>query len=241
VLDEARAVDCLTAAVYYEAAYESLDGQRAVAQVVLNRMRHPAYPKTVCGVVFQGSERTTGCQFTFTCDGSLKRTPSEAGWSRARQVAVAALNGYVMKRVGNATHYHAVYVAPYWSPNLVKVAAIGAHVFYRWTGGWGLPPAFSGSYAGAETEGFQIAALDGLGAGATVELDPSAVPAPNEAESPPEMIDVERQTPVSAEAQAEIVSVADAAKDASAIIPADELDWAGRPKERGPSRIAAGF
>jgi len=238
VLDEARALDCLTAAVYYEAAYESLDGQRAVAQVVLNRLRHPAYPKTVCGVVFQGSERTTGCQFTFACDGSLKRPPSEAAWSRARKVAAAALDGYVMKKIGNATHYHAVYVAPYWSPNLVKVAAIGAHVFYRWTGGMGLPPAFSGSYAGAETEGFQIAALDGLGAGATVEVDPAAASAPAP-ESEPEVIDVERQTPVSAEAQAEIISVADAAKDASAIIPADQLDWAGRPKARGPSRIAA--
>jgi spore germination cell wall hydrolase CwlJ-like protein len=238
MLDEARALDCLTAAVYYEAAYESLDGQRAVAQVVLNRMRHPAYPKTVCGVVFQGSERVTGCQLTFTCDGSLTRTPNETVWSRARQVALSALNGYVMKKVGNATHYHAVYVAPYWSPNLVKVAAIGAHVFYRWTGGWGLPPAFSGSYAGAETEGFQIAALDRLGAGTTVEVDATANPPPA-AEEPPPAVHVESQAPVSAEAQAQIMSVADAAKDVAAIVPAEKLDWAGRPIDRGPSRIAA--
>jgi spore germination cell wall hydrolase CwlJ-like protein len=238
MLDEARALDCLTAAVYYEAAYETVEGQRAVAQVVLNRMRHPAYPKTVCGVVFQGSERTTGCQFTFTCDGALQRTPNEAVWSRARQVAQAALNGYVMKKVGNATHYHAIYVAPYWSPNLVKVAAIGAHVFYRWTGGWGMPPAFSGRYAGAETEGFQIAALDRLGAGNMVEVDASSNPPPAE-EPPPPVAEVEAQPTVSAEAQTQILSVADAAKDAADIIPADQLDWAGRPRARGPSRIAA--
>jgi len=239
MLDEARAVDCLAAAVYYEAAYESLDGQRAVAQVVLNRMRHPAYPKTVCGVVFQGSERTTGCQFTFTCDGSLKRTPSEAGWARARQVALDALNGYVMKKVGNATHYHAVYVAPYWSPNLVKVAAIGAHVFYRWTGGWGLPPAFSGAYAGAETESFQIAAIDRFGAGATMEVAEPADAKSAEAETQP-VVEVEPATTAAAASKTlEIVSAADVAKDAADIIPADQLDWAGRLKERGPSRIAA--
>lgn len=155
--DGGRAIDCLAAAVYYEAAYETVDGQRAVAQVVLNRMRHPAYPKTVCGVVFQGSERTTGCQFTFTCDGALSRPPTVDGWAQARRVAMAALDGYVMKKVGNATHYHAEYVAPYWSPSLVKVAAIGAHVFYRWTGGWGLPPAFAGRYAGEEPEAYRVA------------------------------------------------------------------------------------
>jgi spore germination cell wall hydrolase CwlJ-like protein len=113
VLDEARAVDCMTAAIYYEAAFESPEGQRAVAQVVLNRLRHPAFPKTVCGVIFQGSNRATGCQFTFTCDGSLAREPNPEIWNRARKIAEAALNGYVMKKVGNATHYHASYVAPY--------------------------------------------------------------------------------------------------------------------------------
>jgi spore germination cell wall hydrolase CwlJ-like protein len=73
--DRARSIECLTAAIYYEAATEPLDGQRAVAQVVLNRVRHPAYPSTVCGVVFEGARRITGCQFTFTCDGSLRRPP----------------------------------------------------------------------------------------------------------------------------------------------------------------------
>jgi len=147
-----RSVDCLTAAVYYESAHESADGQRAVAQVVLNRVRHPHYPKTVCGVVFQGHQRTTGCQFTFTCDGSLRRTPAAHLWARARQVAEQALAGYVHRMVGWATHYHANYVFPYWAPTLAKVAQIGAHIFYRWDGGWGRPGAFVGRYAGVEPD-----------------------------------------------------------------------------------------
>jgi spore germination cell wall hydrolase CwlJ-like protein len=152
-VESLRALDCLTAAVYYEAAKESDAGQQAVAQVVLNRMRHIAYPKTVCGVVFEGSQRTTGCQFSFTCDGSLNRKPDPAMWSRAAKAATAALNGAVMKGVGNATHYHANYVAPYWMPSLVKVATVGAHVFYRWEGGWGRPGAFNERYAGFEMDG----------------------------------------------------------------------------------------
>jgi hypothetical protein len=121
-----------------------------VAQVVLNRMRHPAYPKSVCGVVYQGSARTTGCQFTFTCDGSLRWKPEPALWRQARAVAERALDGYVDKQVGSATHYHAQYVAPYWAPTLVKMKQVGAHIFYRWTGPWGEPGAFNGRYAGGE-------------------------------------------------------------------------------------------
>jgi spore germination cell wall hydrolase CwlJ-like protein len=148
--DRLRSLECLTAAVYYEAAIEPLDGQRAVAQVVLNRVRHPAYPNTVCGVVFEGAERRTGCQFTFTCDGSLARTPSQAVWERARRVAEAALGGYVHAPVGWATHYHTNWVVPYWAANLVKAANVGTHIFYRWTGGWGRPPAFASRHAGVE-------------------------------------------------------------------------------------------
>ncbi|HVF94144.1 MAG TPA: cell wall hydrolase [Sphingomonas sp.] len=146
------ALDCLTNAVYYEAASESDDGERAVAQVVLNRVRHPAFPATVCGVVYQGAERTTGCQFTFTCDGALLRTPSAAGWARAQRVARAALKGYVFAPVGNATHYHANFVVPYWASSLDRAATIGAHIFYRWAGSWGRPPAFYQRYAGIEPD-----------------------------------------------------------------------------------------
>lgn len=147
-----RAADCLTAAIYYEAATESAQGQRGVAQVILNRVRHPAYPKSVCDVVYQGAERTTGCQFSFTCDGSLLRTPMQSFWKRARAVAVAALSGSVEPSVGLATHYHANYVVPYWSSSLARSATIGAHIFYRWNGRWGTPAAFTGRYAQLEPD-----------------------------------------------------------------------------------------
>lgn len=148
--DRMRSIECLTATIYYEAASESEDGQRAVAQVVLNRVRHPAYPASVCGVVYQGSERSSGCQFTFTCDGSLLRTPSVAGWVRARRIAAAALSGSVYAPVGHATHYHTHQVLPHWAPSLIKSAVIGAHIFYRWNGGWGTPAAFRQAYVGVE-------------------------------------------------------------------------------------------
>lgn len=145
-----RALQCLTQAIYFEARSESDDGQRAVAQVVLNRVRHPRYPDSVCGVVYQGSERRTGCQFTFTCDGSLRRTPSAEGWARARRYAEEALGGFVFSPVGLSTFYHANYVMPAWAPRLAKVTQIGAHIFYRLPGGWGQPGAFSDRYAGVE-------------------------------------------------------------------------------------------
>ena len=145
-----RALQCLSQAVYYEAAREPQLGQEGVAQVVLNRMRHPAYPKSVCGVVYQGAARVTGCQFTFTCDGALRWAPEPGLWRRAKAVAERALAGYVDKTVGSATHYHAQYVAPYWAPTLVKMTQVGQHIFYRWTGPWGEPPAFTGRYAGGE-------------------------------------------------------------------------------------------
>lgn len=142
------AEQCLAQAVYYEAAGQSLAGQRAIAQVVLNRMRHPAFPKSVCGVVYQGSERRTGCQFTFTCDGSLARTPSRSGWDVADRIALAALSGAVEPAVGTATHYHADFVVPYWSSTLQKLVTIGNHIFYRYPGFWGSRRAFNGVYAG---------------------------------------------------------------------------------------------
>ncbi len=149
-LDQLRSQDCLAQAIYYEARSEDEAGQRAVAQVVLNRLRHPAYPRSVCGVVYQGSERRTGCQFTFTCDGSLARSPSGPGWSRARRIAAESLAGKVYGPVGLATHYHTNQVLPYWAPKLLKSAVVGAHIFYRWNGGWGRPGAFRQHYAGVE-------------------------------------------------------------------------------------------
>lgn len=148
--DRARALHCLSLAVYYEAGSESLNGQHAVAQVVINRMRHPAWPHSICGVVFQGSERATGCQFTFTCDGALRKPPSGRRWRASQSVAYAALTGYVQAEVGLATHYHTDWVAPKWAPSLKKLTKIGTHIFYTWKGKGGTPIAFANTYAGKE-------------------------------------------------------------------------------------------
>ena len=149
--DMLRASLCLTSAIYYEAANEPDDGQRAVAQVVLNRVRHPAYPNSVCGVVYQGTERNdTLCQFTFGCDGAMARAPTSLGWARARRVAVAALSGSVFAPVGLATHYHTLAVAPYWRTSLTPTGIFGAHIFYKMPGGAGEPRAFHARYYGAE-------------------------------------------------------------------------------------------
>ena len=137
------AAECLALAIAYEAGQEPLAGQEAVAQVILNRVRHPAYPGSVCGVVWQGSERRSGCQFTFTCDGSLHRPRSPAQMAAARAVAVRVLAGESIDHVRGATHYHADYVSPYWAPSLARVRQIATHIFYRapgaWPGGEGAP------------------------------------------------------------------------------------------------------
>lgn len=157
-LDRARALECLTAAVYYEAASESDAGQRAVAQVVLNRVRHPAFPATVCGVVYQGASPPGGqaggeggaCQFSFACDGSAARTPSRDGWARAARNAAMILTGRAVAPVGLATHYHTYAVTPAWNRTLVMTDAIGAHFFHRWKGYWGTAAAFTRIYRGGE-------------------------------------------------------------------------------------------
>jgi spore germination cell wall hydrolase CwlJ-like protein len=187
---QARAVDCLAAAVYYEAGDDAV-GERAVAQVILNRLRHPAFPKTVCGVVFQGSERSTGCQFTFTCDGAILRyMPTPTAWERARDVARLALNGSVYRAVGHATHYHTDWVVPYWSASLEKITEVHTHLFFRWAGWWGTPPAFNRDYAGVEPNigkmarlspvhqgGGEDAALLGIDNLEGMFVDPASIPA----------------------------------------------------------------
>jgi hypothetical protein len=145
-----RAQECLAQAVWYEAASESEAGQRAVAQVVLNRVAHPSWPSSVCGVVYQGSERQTGCQFTFTCDGSLARRPSGTSWAQAQRIATDALAGSVYAPVGLATHYHTLWVNPYWAGSLDHIGTIGAHRFYRNRGASGQAGAFRNAYAGFE-------------------------------------------------------------------------------------------
>jgi hypothetical protein len=125
-----QATECLATAALYEAGDDER-GQKAVIQVILNRVRHPGYPKTICGVVYQGSKRPTGCQFSFTCDGSMQRRRIRDGWTSARKAARLALDGYVFAAVGTATHYHTDWVAPYWSGSLDKLAQVHSHIFYR--------------------------------------------------------------------------------------------------------------
>lgn len=128
-LQAARDLDCMTDAVYFEARGESKRGQQAVATVVMNRVRNPHFPKTVCGVVFQRA--AGGCQFSFACDGSMRHGREQNAWDEARRVAARALSGYLLRDVGSATHFHTVDVSPDWGPQMLKVAQVGLHIFYR--------------------------------------------------------------------------------------------------------------
>ena len=158
---KARARDCLAAAMLYEAG-DDARGQQAVGQVIINRARHPAFPKSICGVVFQGSERTTGCQFTFTCDGALARRYSDAAWQSARANADLMLSGGTYPKVGLATHYHTDWVRPYWSDSLEKIAIVDTHLFFRWPGYWGTPGAFRGAVSGGDGPVAKLAAISPL-------------------------------------------------------------------------------
>jgi spore germination cell wall hydrolase CwlJ-like protein len=128
-----REKDCLATAIYFEARSESAMGQRAVAEVILSRTKVPGRPKSICGVVYEGSKRRTGCQFSFTCDGIADRVRDRDAWRRAMRIAtnVMRTGGKVNAVAGGATFYHADYVNPRWASRMVKVAEIGTHIFYR--------------------------------------------------------------------------------------------------------------
>ena len=169
---QSRALQCLSQAIYYEAASESEAGQRAVAQVVLNRVTHTSWPSSVCGVVYQGSQRKTGCQFTFTCDGSLRRKASAGGMAKARRIASEALSGSVYSPIGLATHYHTLWVNPYWASSLDHIGTVGAHRFYKNKGRAGTKAAFSQRYVGYEPSAGAAAAVR------SAELTPRIDPVP---------------------------------------------------------------
>lgn len=122
---------CLAQAIYYEARSEPRIGQLAVADVVLNRVENRLYPNSICEVVFQGSERRTGCQFSFTCDGSMQARLNKRKWKQSQDMAGAILAGMRVPVSRKATHYHADYVTPYWAPSLTPTATIGTHKFYK--------------------------------------------------------------------------------------------------------------
>lgn len=128
-----REKNCLATAIYFEARGESALGQKAVAEVVVARTRVPGRPRTICGVVYEGSHRKTGCQFSFTCDGIADRVRDRQAWRQAMRIAanVMRTGGKVNPVAGGATFYHADYVSPSWASRMIKVAEIGTHIFYR--------------------------------------------------------------------------------------------------------------
>jgi spore germination cell wall hydrolase CwlJ-like protein len=133
-----RAHECLAKGVYFEARGESRDGQKAVAQVILNRVKNPAYPDTICGVVFQNEKMRNACQFSFACDGIRDRVSGGKHWKTAKKIARDAIEGrFWLKSVGSSSHYHADYVAPKWRRSMKRMVKIGRHIFYRtYGGGW---------------------------------------------------------------------------------------------------------
>lgn len=133
-----REQQCLASGIYFEARGEPVKGQAAVAQVILNRVRNPAYPGTICGVVYQNKRWRNRCQFSFACDGVRDRVRSKTHWSMAKDVGMAVTAGKIwLKQVGSSTHYHAIYVRPKWARSMKRVGRIGLHVFYRtYGGGW---------------------------------------------------------------------------------------------------------
>ena len=121
---------CLALAVYFEARSEPLLGQAAVAQVALNRMESPRYPDTICDVVTQGGVKRHRCQFSYWCDGKPEHVSDHRAWRRAKVVAKLTHAGVLDAGIGDATHYHASYVSPYWRHEFTHVATIGLHEFY---------------------------------------------------------------------------------------------------------------
>lgn len=129
---------CLANGIYFEARSESVRGQAAVAQVILNRVRNPAYPKSICGVVYQNDNWLNRCQFSFACDGRKKRVTDPVAYKTAQDVAMAVTAGKIfIPEVGSSTHYYANYVHPGWARTMQKMTKIGLHIFYRtYGGGW---------------------------------------------------------------------------------------------------------
>ncbi len=123
--------NCLARAVYFEARSESELGQLAVAKVILNRVKDPDYPKSICGVVYQGSGSRNSCQFSFACDGLPDDVKSASAWSNAKGIAQKALAGdSKLAAMGSATNYHADYVKPKWARSMKRLVKIGRHIFY---------------------------------------------------------------------------------------------------------------
>lgn len=128
----ARDLHCMATAIYFEARGESERGQRAVAQVIVNRVRDDRYPDSVCDVIYQNRQWRNRCQFSFACDGKPERIRDQRSWALAMTVAEDALvNEHYLDEIGGSTHYHATYVNPRWSRALRRIERIGTHIFYK--------------------------------------------------------------------------------------------------------------
>jgi len=130
---ERKELYCMAAAVYYEARGESRLGQRAVAQVVMNRVESKRYPNTVCAVVFQGESKRNRCQFSFACDGKPESPRPGKSWSLAMDIAKRFEGGERLESVSEALNYHADYVKPRWSRSMRRISKIGRHIFLKGT------------------------------------------------------------------------------------------------------------
>ncbi|WP_298843764.1 cell wall hydrolase [uncultured Roseobacter sp.] len=126
-------LQCLAEALYFEARGETVKGQFAVAEVILNRVRSERFPSSACGVIHQGTGKKYQCQFTYTCDGHKEVIREPRAYERVSKVARIALDGLAPKLTKGATHYHTTAVNPRWSRVYTKTAAIGDHIFYRHT------------------------------------------------------------------------------------------------------------
>ncbi|MCA8880520.1 MAG: cell wall hydrolase [Rhodobacteraceae bacterium] len=126
---DGKQLGCLAEALYFEARGESVKGQFAVAEVILNRVDSPFFPDSVCGVVHQGGR--SGCQFSYTCDGRPEVIREKGAYAEVRKVASLALHGVADPVTDGATFYHTKGVRPSWSRKFPQTATIGAHKFYR--------------------------------------------------------------------------------------------------------------
>ena len=127
----AAELKCLTQAVYFEARGENIDGQIAVAEVIMNRVESDLWPNNVCDVISQGADQLNRCQFSFICDGKPESITDRASYQRAKDVALLVLQGERRGIAGGATHYHADYVNPSWAGHMLRTATVGTHLFYK--------------------------------------------------------------------------------------------------------------
>ena len=122
---------CLAEAIYFEARGEPVEGQFAVAEVILNRVDSPKFPNSICKVVRQGTGRKHACQFSYNCDGKLEYIANGSAYDQSKRVARVSMDRKTRPLTKGATFYHATFVSPSWARSFQHVATIGVHKFYK--------------------------------------------------------------------------------------------------------------